>query len=496
MAAHVTTRRAGALLLVLPLALAACGGSGSTSGPATGTPAPVTGSAAVDRYGYGPTADGSVTYQPDVVLIGGGPEAIRSVSPDGLTWTFDPAAAGIDGIEPGKVLFASSDAVGRVATVDRGADAVAVTLRPVALTEVVKNGHFTVDQPVSLDALSIAEIPFPADAFEDVQSSELTSEVPNQPSVAAAPAALARFRGSGSSFGEPEPVVPNAAGEPDQKSTSVGDWTVTGYRSGSTLGLRGERTIASTKPVKGSDLQVALDAHLETQDLRVVADIPVIDGSVGTSHFRILGITGLAMSVQAGVVNGLSDNRKAKIEIPIQLRQRLILGGFPATLTQKFKFLVQTAFTAKNGNITASAAWDVDGSLGIDGQTVTLPTLTAREPKLIDTISGVSVGVNGIVVAVSFEFGLTIGLPYAGAGPVAKFITSLGLTNGSSLGIVQCKQASITSNVTAGVSLEVFDPVKIALKKLAGYELPEETTLLSKPVIEERWVKPDVTACR
>ena len=245
-----------------------------------------------------------------------------------------------------------------------------------------------------------------------------------------------------------------------------------------------------------TDLIVALDAHVEVPGLRVVADIPVTGGEVGTSHFRAYGIEGLVMSVQAGSVHGLSDNRKARIEIPIQLRQNVIIGGFPATLTQKFRFLVQTAFTAKNGNLTASGEWDVDGSIGIDGQTVTLPTLTARGTKLIDSIMGVSVGVNGIVVAVSFEFGLLFGLPVAGAGPAASFVTSLGLTNGSSLGIVQCKQVSITSNVSAGVSIQVFDPIKQALKKVLGFEIPAERPLIRQNILQENWVKPNVLACK
>ena len=37
---------------------------------------------AVLAYGYGPKPNRHVRYQPDVVLIGDGPHAIRTVSPD------------------------------------------------------------------------------------------------------------------------------------------------------------------------------------------------------------------------------------------------------------------------------------------------------------------------------------------------------------------------------------------------------------------------------
>ncbi|WP_194926234.1 hypothetical protein [Catenulispora pinisilvae] len=48
----------------------------------------------VSWYGYGPTPDPHVTYQPDVVLVGGGPNSIWSGSSDGLTWTLAGSAPG------------------------------------------------------------------------------------------------------------------------------------------------------------------------------------------------------------------------------------------------------------------------------------------------------------------------------------------------------------------------------------------------------------------
>jgi hypothetical protein len=508
-------------LIVLTAALvifAACGSSTQPhgtpigSGPATAvpisTPAITAGHTAAPQapsssapdadpaaiYGFGPQPDPRVTYQPDVVLIGGGPAAIRGMSQDGLVWTLDAGAAGVDQLAVGKVMFASSAAVGRVMRVEPGAGLVDVTLAPVELGEVISDANLVLDQPVALESMAIADVPQIADGYEDVLSEELTGTLPpagSDRSRAAMPelvitAASARVR----SRDERPPV-----GLASEYSKKFGDWNLTAYRTAGTLGLRAERGVGSST-VQGAEMKVALDTHLEVDDLRVVADIPITRGEVGTSHFRVFGIKGPAISIEAGAVNGLSDNRKIRIEVPVQLKQNVLIGGFPATLTQKFKFLVQTAFTAKNGNLTASAAWDVDGSIGMDGQTVTLPRMTARGAKLIDTLAGISVGVNGIVVAVSFEFGLAIGLPYAGAGPVAAFITSLGLTNGSSLGIVQCKQVSITSTITAGVALQVFDPIKKALKQALGYDVPEQKTLLTQKVLEEAWVKPDVVACR
>ncbi|HEY6569750.1 MAG TPA: hypothetical protein VIZ22_05640 [Candidatus Limnocylindrales bacterium] len=489
------------LALLAALFVATCGGSSATPGASAKAgvaPTPTVGDSAAAptptndeasaRFGFGPQPDTSITYQPDVVVIGGGPASIRGVSADGLTWTVDAAAAGMDRLAPGLVMFATGKAVGRVIAMDRQGDATDVTLAPVGLGEIIKDGHLTFDQRVPLDALAIAEVPSLADGIEDISIAPPSGVLPGEAPASGARATLARSVETG-------PVATATNASESQASTKVGKWAVTAYRTEGTVGLRAEQGVGAAQ-VSGADLKVALDAHIEVSDLRVVADIPVTRGEVGTSHFRVFGIKGLVMTVEGGAVNGLASNRKARVEIPIKLSQNVIIGGFPATLTQTFRFLVETAFTAKNGTLTAVGGWDVDGSIGIDGQTVTLPTMTARSPSLVDSIAGISVGVNGMVVAVSFEFGLMAGIAYAGAGPFAALITSLGLTNGSSLGIVHCRQASITATVSAGVGVRIFDPVNQALKKLLKVDIPAKTTLATADILQERWASPDVEACR
>jgi hypothetical protein len=503
----ITRRRRHITILVPVVLLSACAGPRDGANPQT-EHRESGDDALADLYGLGPRPDRSMTYKPDVILIEGGPQVIRGVSADGLTWSIDANAAGADRLKPGTIMFATSQAVGRVVRLAARSNVLNVTLSPVDLGEVIRDGRLVLDQVVPLESLTLFEAPQIAEGYEDIASNQLVAHDMDRSTMRFSPA-MHRLTPPGTIIGADRISLTSqgsgakeAAADLNQKSTTVGDWSLTADKSGGTAGLRAERglagakTVGAGKTIAGTDLMVALDAHVELSGLRVVADIPVTRGEVGTSHFRVYGVEGLVMNVQAGSVNGLSDNRKARIEFPIQLRQNVIIGGFPAVLTQKFRFLVHTAFTAKNGNITASGEWDVDGSMGIDGQTVTLPTVTARGTKLIDSIMGVSVGVNGIVVAVSFEFGLVFGLPIAGAGPTASSITSLGLTNGSSLGIVQCKQVSITSDVNAGVSIQVFDPIKQALKKVLGVDIPAERPLVRKNVLQESWVKPNVMACK
>ncbi len=470
--------------LVTAVVAASIAATGCTSGGST-SPGPALSEAeAVSAYGYGPIKDPDTTYHPDVVALPDGPRAIRGVSADRMVWILDGGAKGVADLARGKVLFASSDALGRVLRMERRGANVAVTLAPVALTEVVSEAHLSLDQRVGLDALEFREVPDLPGAILDTPTDTLNSK---QTATGAAAHAVAGARRSRIELVADRSLV--QAADAVERSKKVGNWMLTAFRGPETIGIRGERTAG------GGGLKVNFEAHVEARELRVKADVPITRGVVGTSHFQVDGITGLAVSISAGAGNGLSDNRSVKLELPVTLTQRVIIGGLPATLTQKLKFLLRTAFTAKNGNLSASASWALDGPLGFDGTTLTTPTMTERD-SLIESIAGVSVGVNGLVYGVAFEFGLLVGLPVAGAGPVASFITSIGITNGSDLGIVKCRQSSLTSNLTGGVGLSVYDPVKQALKRLWGIDVPAQKTLITKTILQESWYDPKIVACR
>src|SRR5690348_4626153 len=83
---------AASLALAVALLTGACSGT-TPAGGHGGSAAQITG--AQFRFGRTPVPDKSVTYQPDVVLIGGGADAVRSVSADGLTWTLRGDAPGV-----------------------------------------------------------------------------------------------------------------------------------------------------------------------------------------------------------------------------------------------------------------------------------------------------------------------------------------------------------------------------------------------------------------
>lgn len=161
--------RGAPVTVLLALAVAACGaqvptpaGTGAASpGPLAATSAsPVTGSVTVGpgvspavppgeallAYGRGAEKDSSITYQPDVVFVGGGPASVRSASADGITWAIDRAAPGAAELRPGSVMALTSLATGRVAAIVDQGDTRIVTLAPIDITDPVKDGRLQVDR--------------------------------------------------------------------------------------------------------------------------------------------------------------------------------------------------------------------------------------------------------------------------------------------------------------------------------------------------------------
>ncbi|WP_156366390.1 hypothetical protein [Microbacterium sp. No. 7] len=96
-------------------------------------------------YGLAPAPDQGTTFRSDVVLVEGGGASVRSVTADGLTWTLAPTARGLADLEPGRVMFLTDRAVGRVVAIQTTDAGVEVTVGPVDITDVIEDGEFAAE---------------------------------------------------------------------------------------------------------------------------------------------------------------------------------------------------------------------------------------------------------------------------------------------------------------------------------------------------------------
>lgn len=517
------TGAAGAFVVLLALA-SGCGllDRDRPAGPTWSGAAPA--GTDPNRYGSAPSPDADVTYQPDVVFVGGGPAAIRAASADGLTWLLDGKAPGVDRLAVDKVLYASSLAVGRIVQLRPEGDQVAVTLAPVRLGEVIRNGRLKVSQPLDLSGWGLQQVPelpgavaslapeasggpsatpTPADGGQEptptgagpAPTTDGSGQPAPDPAVTSSPIAMPVVNRLPARRLPPVPLpAPFTQGS---APWSAGDWSGQVDRNSGDVTFHVEHA--------GEGLKAYVDVGFHFASPHLDADLGIVDGEVGDAEIRLRGLREVTLDIRAGSANGLSDNLKQKVEIPVSLNAPVIVGGVAMNLNVRFKFLAQTAFTAKNSTIEASGAWTTEGPLSYDrtsGKVQTdWPTITEKK-SIIDSLSGVSVGVNGFVFATEMRVMLGLGVPAVNAGPYARLVTSVGLTVGSDLGIVKCRQATVTVTAGTGIALSMSDTIAAGINQVfsrlgATRQVEEDNNkqILEQQVYQNSFWAPQVQAC-
>jgi hypothetical protein len=481
-----------AIVCVLVASLAACGGRDAGGGQ--------DGQRTVDdpvrRYGLGPTHDPNTTYQDDVVLIDDGPRAVRSVSDDGLVWTMDGAAKGIRDVRPGKIMFATSEAVGRVVKVEPRGDDVAVTLGPAALTSIVKDGELNLDRPLDLDNLVLQEVPGLTRIVDSADPRPTDTAEPTSTDEPEAPETTG-FRASGGllgAAGSAKPLPPPKAITPGDNAAfkiAVGDFDAKVVRQNGDISLR----LSRQKGIMG-----VFTITLQFSDPRVRAKVSIKDGHVTDSSVNVTGFEGIRVDIDAGSEGGVADNMKTRLELPFTLVDvpfETPIG--PMVCKWTMKFLLTTGFTQKKTTLRTSATYRVAGGVNFTGGQLGNPKVTPNR-QLVENLSGPTIGVTGLVVAAEFKGYIGYGLPVVSAGIYSKTQVSFGLTTGSSAGLGEpCHEGTAVFTTAVGVGLDMSHEIKSGLTKLIGKVVKEELEVdligVSADFFNQTWVDPDGARC-
>lgn len=447
------------------------------------------------HFGHAPAGDSKIEYQSDVVVVSGGGGAVKSATDSGLVWTIDGKAAGADKLEVGKVMLLTASAAGRVVKVDKVDGDVKVVLAPVQLTEVIRNGHLSGD--FTIDSSSMAFQPFPEmpGAFTDLAPVAATAT----PTIHAGDDTIVLALPPMQLLAETTAAAPVPAPDTvsDEVSQKINSWNVAAYRK-----RAGDKTNAlGVKLARAGTLKATIDLSLVVENLHVVPDIAISNGTATTSNFRVEGLKGLKLKVEGGAANGLADNKQVKIEFPIELKTPVVLAGMPFVFSQKYKMIFKTAFSAKNSTLSSFGDWDLVGALGYSGGELHVPKITEKV-NMTDELKGVSVGANGIVVAAEARFQFGLGVMVASAGPYVKLILTLGMTDGSDLGIVKCKNAVLTLSAGGGLGINASETMTTALQTFFGgllntkLKTGDEFSVGTKEIFKKNRSLPDVPACQ
>ena len=453
------------------LVVAGCSRHGS---PASGSPHQLKKSdlsIAEQKYGVAPIPDKSVTYQPDVIVVGGGAAAIRGQSSNGFVWTIDARAPHADDIAPGKVFFMTNRAVGRVLEVHRSGSDLVLTLGPVDITEIVSEAHIhIVNMPIDFGealAYTAPDLPGQIASNRPIRVPAAVPEESTAPAGAAVPAVLRQPSGWGLYRTQAVQSPPaNAYSVPDVSSLLAKNFKAIPFANSSGIGVR--------VSADGGGLQVSADAvvRLATPTISVHLDITPF-GGVTQASVELTGAAGLSWKFNVGTDVGLKGNVDGVLQPNVDFS--IPVGGIgpvPLAVTVRQRFLIRTGFGVRNSTLSASGDYTFTGGFKVgyfnkEWSPPVGPTNFTTNESLVQTGTGISIGLEGLNLANQMKVIVGVGAFGFAAGPYLSFTSAIGAFRNSDIGMLKCNGAVLDVKLSGGV----------------GYVIPKAVTSLINSIL-------------
>jgi hypothetical protein len=255
----------------------------------------------------------------------------------------------------------------------------------------------------------------------DVTAQRLAGEAPDG-------SMLARARLLPASFTDPAPLSQPAPmpqfGTPGP--VNVGDFKVVPFCCGG-LGI---------KIVHDKDgVRIMAYAVLRLQNPSLHLNLDIHGGKVRTAELQLKGVAGLTMQFEAASALGVNGNLNQHITVPVDLSLPILGLPVPLAVTMHQAFIFKTAFSARNLTLQATGDYAMDEALlmGYDqGSWIAgAPTKFIVRQSLLNSINGLSLGANGLVM--SYEGKVIVGIGAFGfvTGPYFGYRVGIGTARGS-----------------------------------------------------------------
>jgi hypothetical protein len=503
-------RHTAGVIAAMLTCLSACNGptpatrQGSPAAPAAAAKSPTQNEAEV-RFGVSPTRNSQVTYQPGVIIMEHGAEAIRSESADGFTWTIDAKAPGAAEIERDKILFATGRMVGRVLLVKREGDELAVTLGPVELTDLIAEAHIDYQGPLDPTTMIVyvAAPGYPGSFLKDAPAADSTDS--------ADPPSANRTSGTSpqvytvSRSGDLVPFQPQLARTESIRRFSAGsqrprllatslasDWSNQRFHSGSLQRSRegpvGALCVGNGSSVGGTLAGVTnqlldgfsflpsfhnglqLEVPFEKDGLTFSAKANMkftnpefkfhldISHGLKTAAIELSGVGGIDVEI-AGGTDGKFKNVHENFYIPVDYSIPMPVAiPFSAIFRQSMR--IDTVITSNHSVISSAGSYSLGGTITagvVNGSaTATAPIFVKTNYGMADSLKGLSTGVNGLVVGWGGKFIVGLGKFGLVVGPYASVNVAAGVTLGSALqGGGACRASELDLTMKYGMGFAV-----------------------------------------
>jgi hypothetical protein len=376
-------------------------------------------------YGTAPKRSSAVEYQPDVIVMEQGDKAIRSISGNGMEWEFDANAEHVSEFQEGKIVFATGRAVGRVISLKKEGDSVKAVLGPIQLTDVIKNGKFKMDSPVTAEnMISYVAPDFPQEPDQQPENKKSSNNSGHGPQVERAvvvsrirsgvwtPMSVAEsysdghrdtFQKVGNGWATPHfavarmdsslrldsfkhvprlaafqqvpgvpglqfPQFPEVPFVPQPPAKTAGTAPTVDVGDVRTVGVMNPSYIGVqfySKNMAGG-LAVFAEALMDVNDVHLHFSLDIVGGKIMTCGMDLGGALGVTLHMDSHTTKDFQVNFHKKWWVPIDLTIPIGLGnmaGIPFSVTFNMMLDVNSGFSAKQSIPTAEGDYTYTGGL-------------------------------------------------------------------------------------------------------------------------------------
>lgn len=437
------TYHAGTVLATSLLTFAL--GVGSQIGPVpAATAQPVLSAAGTRAVG--------IQYTPQTVVVPAATVAadLRSVSPDGSTYTFASSTGALAKLKKGSVMLLQGTAVRLVTSVAAGPTGFVVGTAPASITDLLTNGAISWDTPIDF-----------ANAFA-VQGPGVPLE-----NAARAPASV-NYQGPS----RPAALLGSVAPRFGLDALSAGGVTLKG-KAGSYSYKIAFKPVGSAVSItitlsKSSPVEVSATVSGTLQNLITAGGIDVSQGHLGSAKMQINGLKGqftLSYELKPLTAFGLGAAGGFKLTLPGEITVPFVIGGIPFFLGVKTAFYVTVGFSNKNQSISGSYTINYDGNAGFStsasGATTGTGVVQGIGKVLLDRANAILSGPVSLVLGAQvpqIELGLGVkGLNVAGfVDLVADTAIQVGGNSGAVGVTTGCDARELEVEATAGAEANFF----------------------------------------
>ncbi len=481
---------------------------GKTLDPRTMTPTEL-------QFGRPPKLDSTVTYQPDVLVMEHGDTALKSMDSNGFIWHFNANAPQVADIQTGKIVFATERCVGRVLQVQRNGDDIGVVLGPVQITDVIRKAHFVFDQP--LDLKSLIAVPAPDLPIVFKQDTPAWASPSGSATPGASPSAQTSFtrhyrlesvtyamvtpNGTWKPFrvatydrrgrvhqhllqpaadrvaqAQPPvappvppqniptgvPAPPPNIGEPPPRDVTVNGMTVYPCITGC-----GGFGVQLKYDQNGLKVYANAVFFLNNPGLHFNVDI---DNGIRTVGISLTGAGGFQVRFDMGADQSFAGNIHQIGEIPFDLSIPVFNFAVPIAIHLSQSLNLNTGFSARTSVLSSQITFKACCTLSVGYSNGTwggsTPNVGIDAPS--GNVSGVSVGINSLAFGLRQQLLVGIGAFGFASGPYLALSTGVSALKQASEAMVDCRQATLTMDFSAGVGWTLPKPLVSVVNFLLG----------------------------